>query len=142
MGNVSGDVRIIKPRDVEGQGSQSPPASSAYFARVCTAEAGMAIETDTELLVRATLEHRIVRFRYRGMTRTVEPHLVGHHEAGETLLVGYQTGGESGSGELPGWRTFVTADVEAVEIGDGTFAAPRGDFAPQTHRMVEIFARA
>jgi hypothetical protein len=76
----------------------------------------MAIETETEMLVRATLEHRIVRFRYRGMSRTVEPHLVGNHEAGETLLVGYQTAGESGSGELPGWRTFVTSEVEAVEV--------------------------
>jgi hypothetical protein len=102
----------------------------------------MRTESDTELLVRATLERRIVRFRYRGMSRTVEPHLVGHHEAGETLLVGYQTAGESGTGELPGWRTFVTAEVESAELEGNTFEAPRGDFAPQAHRMVEIFARA
>jgi hypothetical protein len=100
------------------------------------------VETGTERLVRATLEHRVVTFAYRGLRRTVEPHLIGIHEAGEALLVGYQTGGFSGSGDLPGWRTFVTSEIESVEPEGPTFEPVRPDFDAEAHRMVEIFARA
>ena len=100
------------------------------------------VETGTERLVRATLEHRVVTFVYQGLRRTVEPHLIGMHEAGEPLLVGYQTGGFSGSGEVPGWRTFVTTEIESVEVDGPAFEGPRPDFSTEAHAMVEIFARA
>lgn len=100
------------------------------------------VETGTERLVRATLEHRVASFVYRGLRRTVEPHMIGIHEAGEPLLVAYQTGGLSGSGEVPGWRTFVTTEIESVDAEGGTFPGPRPDFAPEAHAMTEIFARA
>ncbi len=98
--------------------------------------------TGTELVVRATLEHRAVSFTYHGAHRTVEPHLVGTHEAGEPLLVAYQTGGGSRSGEVPGWRTFVTAEMDRVEISATVFPGPRPDFSLAAHPMTEIFARA
>jgi hypothetical protein len=97
-------------------------------------------ETGTERLVRATLDHRVASFTYRGRRRTVEPHLIGLHEAGEALLVAYQTGGESGSGELPGWRTFVLTEIDAVDA-EGEMFSPQPGFTPEAHRMVEIFAR-
>ena len=99
------------------------------------------VESGTERLVRATLEHRVATFVYHGLRRTVEPYLIGMHEAGEPLLVAYQTGGESGSGQVPGWRTFVTTEIESVDADGETFA-PRAGFSPESHRMVEIFARA
>ncbi len=98
--------------------------------------------TDTERVVRATLEHRALSFVYQGVPRTVEPHLVGIHEAGEALLVAYQTGGASQSGEVPGWRTFTTTEMDAVEIADKVFPGPRPGFNPGRHAMIEIFARA
>lgn len=105
--------------------------------------AGVAADlTGTELAVRATLEHRVLSFRYHGLRRTVEPHLIGTHEAGEPLLVAFQTGGESTSGEVPGWRTFNTVEMESVEIAAEVFPGPRPGFTPPRHAMVEIFARA
>jgi hypothetical protein len=100
------------------------------------------VETGTERLVRAVLEHRTVSFTYGGLRRVVEPYMIGIHEAGESLLVGYQTAGDSTSGEVPGWRTFVTSQVESVEVGEATFPGPRADFDAGAHAMVEIFARA
>ena len=97
-------------------------------------------ETGTERLVRATLEHRVASFIYKGLRRTVEPHLIGLHEAGEPMLVAYQTGGQSGSGELPGWRTFVLTEIDAVDA-EGQIFNPQPGFNPESHRMVEIFAR-
>ena len=90
----------------------------------------------------ATLDHRVIRIRYQDRERTVEPHMVGIHEAGEPMLVAYQTGGTSRSGDIPGWRTFITTSVDEVEITDRHFPGPRPDFDLEAHPMVEIFARA
>jgi len=98
--------------------------------------------TGAERLVLAILDHRSAQFRYQGRDRTVEPHMLGIHEAGEPMLVAYQTGGGSQSGELPGWRTFITTSIEDVVISDQHFPGPRGDRDIQAHRMIEIFARA
>jgi predicted DNA-binding transcriptional regulator YafY len=108
------------------------------------AGAGPRVEetTGSERLVKAILARRVVTFFYRGLARTVEPHMLGLHEAGESLLVAYQTGGASGAGELPGWRTFLTSEIERVEVSDREFPGPRPDFDPAAHGMIEVFARA
>jgi len=98
--------------------------------------------TGAERLVMAILDHRLVRFRYQGHERIVEPHLLGLHEAGEPMLVAYQTGGGSQSGQVPGWRTFITTSIEDVSIDDHHFPGPRGDAGVNPQRMIEIFARA
>jgi hypothetical protein len=98
--------------------------------------------TAGERLVRAILDHRVVEFVYQGYRRTVEPYLLGLHEAGEPILLGYQTAGMSQSGEIPGWRTFITTAIGEVEITGNSFAGPRSDFNPYGHSMLEIFARA
>ena len=95
-----------------------------------------------ERLVRAILEHRLVGFAYQGRERIVEPHLLGLHEAGEPMLLAYQTAGASRSGDLPGWRTFITTSMEGVEILDQTFPGPRSDMRTSAAPMLEIFARA
>jgi hypothetical protein len=98
--------------------------------------------TNGERLVRAILDHRVVEFVYQGYRRIVEPYLLGLHEAGEPLLLGYQTAGASHSGEIPGWRTFVTTGIGDVDVTDRSFAGPRSEFNPYGHSMLDIFARA
>ena len=95
-----------------------------------------------ERLVLAILDHRVARIRYQGRDRMIEPQLIGIHEAGEPMLVAYQTAGGSASGDVPGWRTFITTSVEDVEVTDQRFSGPRGDLEITAHRMIEIFARA
>jgi len=95
-----------------------------------------------EVLVRAVIDHQVVEFEYHGYHRVVEPHLVGIHEAGEAMLLGYQTGGTSRSGELPGWRTFILAEIHGIGLAGSRFADPQPDFVPTDERMAEIFARA
>jgi predicted DNA-binding transcriptional regulator YafY len=98
--------------------------------------------TTGERLVLAILDHRVVRIRYQGRDRTVEPHLLGIHEAGEPFLVGYQTAGGSGSGDVPGWRSFISTAVDEVELTGQQFPGPRSDLNAAAQPMVEIFARA
>ena len=100
------------------------------------------VTTVGERLVRGVLDHRVLSLIYHGERRVVEPYLVGIHEAGEPVLVGYQTGGGSRSGELPGWRTFITTAIDEVEVTDEAFAGARGDLNLSAHTMLEIFARA
>jgi hypothetical protein len=108
-----------------------------------TPETGTVPElTNGERLVRAILEHRVVEFAYQGYRRTVEPYLLGLHEAGEPILLGYQTAGGSQSGEIPGWRAFITTGIGEVDVTNRTFAGPRSDFNPYGDAMLEIFARA
>jgi hypothetical protein len=95
-----------------------------------------------ERLVLAVLDHLVVRIRYQERDRVIEPQLIGIHEAGEPMLVAYQTAGGSQSGDVPGWRTFITTSIEDVEVTDQRFSGPRGDLDITVHRMIEIFARA
>jgi hypothetical protein len=96
--------------------------------------------TPAERLVHAVLEHRTVSLVYEGLRRVVEPHLIGIHEAGEPILAAFQTGGFSHSGDLPGWRTFITTKIESVEPRDETFT-PRSDCDRMADGMMEVFAR-
>jgi hypothetical protein len=98
--------------------------------------------TTGERLVRAILDHRVIEFPYQGYRRTVEPYLLGIHEAGEPILLGYQTAGGSQSGEIPGWRAFITTGIGDVDVTNQSFAGPPSDFNPYGHSMLEIFARA
>jgi hypothetical protein len=98
--------------------------------------------TNGERLIRAILDHRVVEFGYQGYRRTVEPYLLGLHEAGEPLLLGRQTAGASQSGEIPGWRTFITTAIDDVELTDQSFSGPPSGFNPYGQSMLEIFARA
>jgi hypothetical protein len=95
-----------------------------------------------EQLVRATLDHEVVAFRYDGRHRVVEPHLVALHGAGDVILVGYQTGGESRQGDVPGWRTFIISEIDDLAAAGRRFAAARPDFNPVDRELLEIFARA
>jgi hypothetical protein len=102
---------------------------------------GTADLTPAEQLVRAVLDHRTVNLVYEGLRRVVEPHLVGIHQAGEPMVAAFQTGGFSHSGDLPGWRTFITTKVESVDPREETFT-PRSDGERMAAGMVEVFARA
>ena len=95
-----------------------------------------------ETLVHAALNHRVVDLVYQGFRRSVEPHLIGIHQAGEAILLGYQTAGFSRSGDVPGWRTFILAEISEVALTDRSFVAPRREFNRDDPRMTEIFARA
>jgi hypothetical protein len=99
------------------------------------------VTTVGERLVRGVLDHRVLSLIYHGERRIVEPYLVGIHEAGEPVLVGYQTGGGSRSGELPGWRTFIITEVQGAELLEEEFT-PMPGFNPGAYPMLELFARA
>jgi hypothetical protein len=106
------------------------------------AATGTAALTVGEQLVHATLGHDVVAFSYDGRHRVVEPHMVVLHGAGEVVLLGYQIGGQSRKGDVPGWRTFIVSEIEGLEGTGRRFEGARADFQPEHQELQEIFARA
>ena len=72
------------------------------------------------VILRAIDEIRLLRFRFGGKERIVEPHDYGIHQGVVRLFV-YQVGGQSSSGPLPAWRLMDVAKMSEIEMLEQTF---------------------
>ena len=79
-------------------------------------------------LCRAIKQRRIVRFRYDGGLRDVEPYCHGSSAEGHDLLSGYQIGGFSRSGRGEGWKTFRVDAVSELLLTDQHFFRVRAGY--------------
>ena len=67
--------------------------------------------------LRAAIKARnAVEFRYHGRHRIVHPHAIFIASTGTHCLDAVQVGGQSTSGQLPGWRRFDLNDIAAVTV--------------------------
>jgi hypothetical protein len=95
--------------------------------------------TVEELIRQALAERRMLQFRYHGYARRVEPHALGRVTEDRRALLGWQVSGGSQSEPPPGWRTFLTAEIDSLEMLRVTFA-PRADYHPETTKLKPIEA--
>jgi hypothetical protein len=95
--------------------------------------------TTDELLLTAISEKRLIRLRYRGRDRIVEPHDYGIHN-GAAKLLAYQVGGSS-SGKLPNWRWMETEQISELTLLDQTFPGGRSAPAGKHHQWDKLFIR-
>lgn len=78
-----------------------------------------------EMVLHDAIDHRrVVRFRYDGLERVVEPHVLGTRD-GRLQVLTWQLGGASSSGRLPAWRLFFVDDLLDLELTEDRFAGPR-----------------
>jgi hypothetical protein len=97
-------------------------------------------EPELDRLLRAAIEQtRLIRLRYRGKERIIEPHDYGEH-TGVVKLLAYQVGGAS-SGPLPNWRWMETDLITAAELLNQTFPGGRGAASSKHHKWDRVFAR-
>lgn len=94
-------------------------------------------KTEDKLLRQALAERRVVRFKYHGYERRVEPHALGRITEGRPALLGWQVAGGSVSEPPPGWRTFVLSEIESLKLMRKTFV-PRPDYRPETTKLKPI----
>lgn len=87
----------------------------------------------------ALAARRLVKFKYHGHTRVVEPHALGRVTGDRLALLGWQVSGGSGSGPTPDWRTFVLAEMSSLKIQPGRFT-PRPEYDAATSQLKEIEA--
>jgi len=91
-----------------------------------------------QLLRRAIEERYLIRFRYKGKERIVEPHDYGIQKGIDRLLC-WQVGGQSGN-PIPGWRLIDVADMQNCEILDRQFGGGR-EVPGKHHRWEKVFIR-
>jgi hypothetical protein len=92
-----------------------------------------------QLLRTAIAETRLIRLRYLGRERIVEPHDYGEHKGGIKLLT-YQVGGAS-SGPLPNWRWMDVHQISDVQLLDQTFPGGRPTASGKHHKWDKLFIR-
>ena len=87
----------------------------------------------------AIRDRRVIEFDYDGHHRIVQPAAAGPHATtGNLVLRGYQVGGTSSSGSVPGWRLFELTDISRLVVTDRTFNAdPPGYRKGDKHIVVE-----
>ena len=97
-------------------------------------------DLNLDQLLRTAIEQtRLLRLRYRGKDRIVEPHDYGQHN-GVIKLLTYQVGGAS-SGPLPNWRWMETDLISDAEQLDQTFAGRRPTASGRHHEWGKLFLR-
>src|SRR5579871_123448 len=92
-----------------------------------------------ELLRTAISQRRLIRLKYHGKERIVEPHDYGIHK-GSAKLLAYQVGGSS-SGPLPNWRWFEIALISDLSLLDQTFPGGRPPESGNHHNWEKLFIR-
>jgi len=79
------------------------------------------------LVERAIRERKIAAFQYEGKFRVVEIHAFGAAAGqGDDIILGWQTGGFSRSGRLPGWRLFNVDRISEFELAVQGFTPSPG----------------
>ena len=89
----------------------------------------------------AITNRRVVSFNYDGLRREVEPFLLGETTAGNLALRGYQTGGSSRSGRVPGWHLFSLSKIDSITVEQFEFEGARPFYNPSDTAMRRIYAR-
>ena len=80
----------------------------------------------------------VLRVRYQGQVRVIEPHTHGWTSTGTEVLLVYQSEGPSASGESEGWKTLHVAKFESVEVMDVAFLRARSTFDPAAPEVGRI----
>ena len=86
----------------------------------------------------AIRSRRVVTFHYDGLPRIVEPFLIGTTTAGRPALRGFQTGGGSQSGRVPGWHLFSLDKIVGITMPPTTFSRVRDGYNPADKGMSAI----
>lgn len=84
---------------------------------------------------------RLLRFDYDGHVRVAEPHTYGIDTRSQRVLVAYQVGGGSRSGESVGWKTFREDEMRGIVALDDRFARPRDGYRRNDPAFVTIIAQ-
>jgi hypothetical protein len=78
-----------------------------------------------DLIRTAIMSKNIIRFSYYHVHhRIAEPHVFGIHNDRKQVLV-YQIGGQSSSGNIPGWRRVNVDEITSARITSQRFVGHR-----------------
>lgn len=76
---------------------------------------------------------KVIIFRYDGVSRTVEPHIIGYDRQGHLALSAWQI---AGTGK--GWRLFHLSNASGLVTAAETFSGPRRGYNPNDPSFTRI----
>ena len=91
-------------------------------------------------ILSAIKNREVLRFKYNGKERMVEPQTYGISIAGREVLRAHQIGGGSESGQLRMAKLFDLAKISDLRKAGTVFGAALPAHNPDDNAMVEIFA--
>jgi len=90
----------------------------------------------------AIQERREVTFLYKDKCRVVQPCACGLYVSNQiAALEGYQVGGESESGKIPGFKSFTVSDIKNLIITDNIFSTNPPGYNPNSGKFNPVYAR-
>jgi hypothetical protein len=93
-----------------------------------------------DLLISAIKCRKVLQFSYEGYLRVVEPQTYGMSYTGKYVLRGYQTGGDTHSGQSRIAKLFDLAKISKLQRTGAHFKAALPSHNPQDSAMKVIFA--
>jgi hypothetical protein len=93
-----------------------------------------------ELLIAAINNWQVLKFSYEGYVRTVEPQTYGMSYTGRYVLRGYQTSGESRSGQSKIAKLFDVGKISQLQKSGEHFKEALASHNPQDSAMKVVFA--
>ncbi|MDB5011924.1 MAG: hypothetical protein JWQ25_126 [Daejeonella sp.] len=80
------------------------------------------------IITNAIKGKHLIQFEYDGDIRIVEPHCFGETKKGNAVFRGFQTDGNSSTGNL-GWKMFDLSKVSSLESSKNVFTSPRPGYS-------------
>ncbi|WP_415909311.1 WYL domain-containing protein [Oleiharenicola sp. Vm1] len=105
-------------------------AAGTSPARAAGAEAA-------DVVREAIRRQRVLRLRYGGHVRLVEPHALGVTASGHRAVLAWQVEGGSRSEPPSGWRTFLLGEITDVALTERGFS-PRPNYRPERANLRAI----
>lgn len=96
------------------------------------------VQTVNTAICEAIRKRTVLRFFYHGRLRIVEPQCHGISTAGNEVLRGVQTGGESETGATAFGKLFEVAKMSDLRETGEVFAGPGRGYNPQDKGMVVV----
>lgn len=93
------------------------------------------------LIVQAIHQKRLLKLRYYGYFRMVEPHAYGLDNVGDAILVCYQVGGDGLSGAADGWKRLKLYEAVSIAETADVFTGPRPDYVRNDPSFHAVFAQ-
>lgn len=95
---------------------------AVFLAGFCQLTGTVHAATANEVVRNGIQRQRVIRLRYAGHVRLIEPHAIGITTGGHRAVLAWQTEGGSRSDPPSGWRTFLIADISEATLTVRGFA--------------------
>lgn len=127
-------MQLILVHDRNAMHTSPPEANPPFWPITLT------MKSVNSTITQAIRERRLLSFIYDDLPRIIEPHAYGTTANSSEVLRAYQTGGQSSSGKIEGWKLITVEKIVGLRLCEETFPAPREGYKQGDKAMLIIHA--